>query len=236
MRRIWITLLAIATALVITLPAGAVKPDNPGKPSPDEPDTIGGFTCIADPYTDIMFESDDFVINLGGKDTGLPSSVCVDVMTTVASRWQVTVTGSGGRSLGLATRDSHGPGDPCGGSGARGEEIYGQFTLPLEEDTFFDKIPAATVNACGTAFAEWIEPYPGEEESPPWDADAICSAVDPTNPEAPCGAWDKLTDHPHPLVLQATFAGSKDGTATVCIDLHPLEDPGHIPAACGGDL
>lgn len=43
MRRSWIMLLAVVLALVVALPAGAGKPDNPGKPAPDPDPEI--WTC-----------------------------------------------------------------------------------------------------------------------------------------------------------------------------------------------
>ena len=226
MRRIWITLLLIALATLLTVPAaGKGKPDEPGKPDPpDEPDAVGGYTCLADsgPFADILLAKDDFVFELGGRKTGLPGNLCVDVMSQGGS-WKVSVIdGDGGRSMSLIARDSHGPGDSCGGVGVSGaDEIYSStFTL--------DAIPAATVNACGTQFAEWIEDYPGTGD-PLWDADAICKAALGPDAEAPCGVFDELPDA-HPLVLQVSFSGSNYATAEVCVDLPPHEDD--IPAVC----
>lgn len=62
-KRIWIALLAIATALVIVLPAGA-KPDKPGKPNT-------GFKPMACQVDDV-FESAD-VRNAGGTSFDVPA-------------------------------------------------------------------------------------------------------------------------------------------------------------------
>jgi len=221
--RFWTVLAAVAVALVMALPAGAKgPPDGKGPKDPgDDANTIGGYTCIDAGDSTAEPATDDFVIELGGKATGLPDYVCVDVMTTEPGRWNVTVTGSGARHLTLIPRDSVAPGDSCGGVAARGEEhIYGQFTLPLDvsEETRTE-IPAATVNACGTEFAEWITPWSGVG-TPLWDATAVCAAL---GSEAPCGADIALPGHAHPLVLQALFGGRNNGTATVCVDLPPYD-------------
>jgi len=227
--RIWIVLIVVAVALVMALPAGAKgPPDGKGPKDPgDDPNTIGGFTCVDAGDSTAAPMTDDFVIELGGKRTGLPNYVCVDVLTTEAGRWNITVTGAGARGLALIPRDSVAPGDSCGGVGARGEEhIYGQFTLPLDvPEELRTEIPAATVNACGTEFAEWVaEPAPTGATL--WDATAICDAVDA---EVPCGVEVPLEGHPHPLILQARYAGRNNGTATICVDLPPHD----VGSPCG---
>lgn len=231
MKRLWITLVASAIAIAAAMPASAkppncdVDPSHPScKPADDEP--LAGYTCgIGNPGARLV--NDDFVVELGGRDTGLSGYECVDVLSTVGGRWNITVTGAGARSLLLVPRDSDSPGDSCGGViFRRAANIYTSFTLPLDipEETRTE-IPVATVNACGTQFAEWVDAYSGTE--PPIAADEICGEAG-----VPCRIAEQMTDQPHPLVLQASYAGSHSGSVRICVDLPPHAVNGTMPNIC----
>jgi hypothetical protein len=103
----------------------------------------------------------------------------------------VTVDGSGATEVLLILRDSYQPGDFCVEARMRGSEIYGQWTLPRPDDPF-TQIPAATVNACGVEYGEWI------------DGELVMgrqSGVD------------------HPLALHAFFRGKNKAAATIHVAL-----------------
>jgi len=147
--RFWIVLLAISMACAIALPAGAVKPDKPGKPPPDEP--LAGTTCKAigewgDPFS-------------GGEvPVTLSENACIDVMVETAGTWTVKVDEIGDgtlRWLSLVIRDSVAPGDACDSVSYRGD-IPSVITLDGFESDGNPGITGAWVNSCGTDWAEWV--------------------------------------------------------------------------------
>ena len=176
MRRFLFLLLAVLMALVVALPAGAGKPDcstypagHPQACQSDDPtpEPIGaGTVCGPDEYPDGIegIQSADFSFTLGGKQDG----ACIDVISTESDPgkgWEVTITGSGAHYLGVIPRDSISAGDSCGGYLLRSEaRIY--TTRTLGYDGF---MPAATINACGTDFAEWVNTDVWADVEPiPW--------------------------------------------------------------------
>jgi len=151
MKRLLIILLALATALLFAVPAGAKKPDKPGKP---DREPLAGTTCVT-PWSDGDIKdkdgdgwSDDFTLLLDANN----ESACVDVLTNTAGPWHVTVTdlsGDGVRNMTIVPRDAYAPGDSCGGEGRRGSTVYDPWVFPHPEDPRgFTEIPVATVNAC----------------------------------------------------------------------------------------
>lgn len=211
MRRFFIPFLFLVTAmmLIVALPAGAGKPDcsDPRTTHPpcDKGDagdeTLHGTVCDPDDYPNnldgqqiVGVQEDDFAFTLSGKQ----DSACIDVVS-VEGRWEVTITGDGARYLGVIPRDSISPGDSCGGYLLRSEgDIYGGEPLILGYAGF---LPAATINACGVDFAEWVDfgSY-GLDES-------YCSAYNDDG--TMCEVAEKV-DVTHPLVLQAFLRGSAD--------------------------
>ncbi len=223
MRRTWIMLLAVALALVIAAPAGADKPNcNPEDPNytPDHPTCqdeepsdelpMGGTMCDPAGYPEGIYgvQSNDFTFTLEGKKPG----TCIDVMSGKGA-WEVTVTGEGARYLGLIPRDSIAAGDSCGGWLLRSAaNIYGDSPHILG---YNGSVPAATINACGTDWAEWVDI---EEWSGP-DLEADCAAF--SDDEKQCLVTEQLPVA-HPLVLQV-FMQSGGGSTTFYVDLPPLD-------------
>jgi hypothetical protein len=226
MRRIFIALAALALALVVAAPAGAVKPNcDPDDPNytPDHP------TCASDdPGDEVPFagtmcdpaeypagidgvQTGDFTFTLAGKKPG----TCIDVISDEGI-WEVTVTGEGARYLGLVPRDSIAPGDSCGGWLLRTEaNIYKTHTF----SAYGGPMPAATINACGTEWAEWVD-----VDLPGLDPAVDCVAVDGDQ----CLVADAL-DIPHPLAFHV-FMQSGGGSTTFHVDLPPLgPDPPDLP-------
>lgn len=221
MKRIWIMLLAVALALAMAAPAGAGKPncDDPDSEHPacqgEEPGDelpMGGTMCDPAEYPPGIdgVQSENFTFTLEGKKP----YACIDVMTAIAGPWEVTVTGEGARYLGLIPRDSIAPGDSCGGPLLRSEaNIY---TASPHILGYNGSVPAATINACGTEWAEWIDSG--------LVSDADCAAV--SDDESQCLATGQPTDEDglliaHPLVLQV-FMQSGGGSTTFYVDLPPL--------------
>jgi hypothetical protein len=151
-------------------------------------------------------QTGDFWFTLAGKKPG----TCIDVLTETAGPWEVTVTGEGARYLGLIPRDSIAPGDSCGGPLLRNEaNIYGSSPHILGYDGI---VPAATINACGTEWTEWVD-----------------IATPGLVPETDCVATDgdqclvaAALDVAHPLILQV-FMQSGGGSTTFYVDLPPLD-------------
>jgi hypothetical protein len=155
-------------------------------------------------------QSDDFTFTLSGKQDG----ACIDVVS-VEGPWEVTITGEGARYLGIIPRDSIGPGDSCGGYLLRREgNIYGSNPLFLGYDGF---LPAATINACGTDFGEWVDIGLGglDPRLVADDGGGDCAAIEGDL----CFVTERIGDVEHPLVLQAFLSGSADGTTTIKVVL-----------------
>jgi hypothetical protein len=179
--------LVMAISVVMAMAAGPALAKKGDKGPPDR-DPVGGHTCEeqAPPGPVVTWADDSHFSFTLDRDNG---SACVDVLAP-AGPWQVTVEGSGARSLTLVPGDSYSPGDSCGGASLHAGSIYGTLTLPLPIDTR-TKIPAATVNACGVAFGEWIGEVLVMEQ----------------------------TGDPNPLVFQAFLTGGNKATATIHVDL-----------------
>ncbi len=158
---------------------------------------------------------DDFTFTLGGKQDG----TCIDVISAPGP-WHVTITGEGARYLGVIPRDSIGPGDSCGGWLLRSTIYdYGEdnpLILGYFGDDDAQSIPAATINACGTDFAEWIELeyLTGSEQQ------AHCYEGIKTNDK--CLVTEQV-DVTHPLVLQVFLRGSANGKTIFEVDLPQIE-------------
>lgn len=218
MKRLWIALSALALVLVIAAPAGAVKPDctDPNSTHPtcqdDEPGDevpFAGTMCDPAGYPAGIdgVQAGDFTFTLEGKKPG----TCIDVLTEIAGPWEVTVTGEGARYLGLIPRDSIGPGDSCGGYLLRNEaNIYGSSPHILGYD---GSVPAATINACGTEWSEWVD-----IATQGLDSDVDCVAIEGDQ----CLVAEQLAIA-HPLILQV-FMQSGGGSTTFHVDLPPLDD------------
>ncbi len=219
-----IMLLAAALALLMALPAAADKPQcDPNLPDPtpehsacqdDDPGDdlpMGGTMCDPAEYPAGIegVQDGDFTFTLAGKKPG----TCIDVMTSIEGLWEVTVTGEGARYLGLIPRDSIAAGDSCGGWLLRtAANIYGNSPHILG---YNGSVPAATINACGTGYAEWVDvDWPG------LNLEADCAAF--SNDGGECLVTEELPDVPHPLVLQV-FMQSGGGSTTFAVDLPPLD-------------
>lgn len=188
----------LAALLLVAAPAVAKK--GGGKGPPDGP--TGGYTCSGEEFTareafsGVIADDSygdgvaDFTVTLDRST----DSVCIDVIAP-AGKWLVNVTGSGARGLTLVPRDSFSPGDSCGGASLSAKSVYGNLTLPLPIDSR-EEIPAATVNACGVVYGEWIA---GE------------LVIEQTGVE-------------HPLVFQAFLTGGGKASTTISVDL-PAEQP-----------
>jgi hypothetical protein len=211
-------LCVVALTVAAATPATAkvdcdVRPDHPACQTDDPAGELpmGGTMCDPAGYPDGIdgVQYGDFTFTLEGKKPG----TCIDVMSA-AGPWEVTITGEGARYLVLVPRDSIAAGDSCGGYLLRNEaNIYGASPHILGYD---GTIPAATINACGTDWAEWVDiDWPG------------------LNPEADCAAFSDggnqclvtkdLPDVPHPLILQVGMQ-SGGGSTTFYVDLPPLDD------------
>ncbi len=201
-------LLAAVLVLAAAVPAGAKKPDKPGPPPSDE--ILAGTMCDPAEYPDgvVGIQTDDFEFTLGGRQDG----TCIDVLTDVAGPWTVTITGDGARYLGVIPRDSIGPGDSCGGYLVR-SGIYDHGPGNPLVMGYEGSVPAATINACGTEFGEWVD-------ETLVDADA-CVAFDPDdgyNESGLCQVNDAVPIA-HPLVLQVFLKGQAGTTTHFVVDL-----------------
>lgn len=213
MRRSLILLLTITVALVLAAPASAGKPNcveppyHPSCPSDDGAEELPAGGTVCDPATEANHDSwapgsgDTFTVTLSGKDDG----ACIDVLTGERMVWTVDIGGSGARYVGVIPRDSIGPGDSCGGYLMRSEsQIYTTHILGYD-----GTIPAATVNACGTDFAEWVDPGVVADDS--------CVAF-----ESELCLVTEATGDPHPLVLQIFMRGNADGATTFTFAFEPV--------------
>ncbi len=236
MRRFTIGFTVVVLVLLFASVAGAVPPDPcekdlnhplctdpppsttttaPPSTTTTQPDLPpGGTMCDPDEYPknpDGTFQIEgiqetDFTFTLTGKKPG----TCIDVLTTIAGGWEVTVTGEGARYLGLIPRDSIGPGDSCGGYLLRNAaNIYGSSPHILGYE---GSVPAATINACGAEWAEWVD-----VALPGLDPEVDCVA----NEGDQCLVADQI-GVAHPLVLQV-FMQSGGGSTTFHVDLPPLD-------------
>ncbi len=214
-KKTMIVALALFALVVATVPAGARPPEGKGKPGPTDDTALGGGT-MCDPAGYPLDETgeklvgvqtNDFTFTLGGKQDG----TCIDVIS-IEGPWKVTIAGDGARYLGVIPRDSIGPGDSCGGWLLRSTIYdYGKGT-PLILG-YNGIVPAATVNACGTDFAEWVD-----IELEGLTPDKDCVVLD----EGLCLVGAELPTVPHPLVLQVFLRGSANGTTTFEVDLPPI--------------
>lgn len=221
--------LALLLALLALAPASAGKPDcsvDDSHPSckTDDPvadeEPFAGTMCDPAGYPDTPdgtklegVQDTDFAFVLEGKKP----ETCIDVLSEEGP-WEVTVTGEGARYLVLVPRDSIAPGDSCGGWLLRNEaNIYGASPHILGYD---GSIPAATVNACGTQFGEWVDVgLPGLNPTLASDG-GDCAAF--SEDESMCLVTEQL-QIPHPLVLQVA-AQSGGGQSTFYVDLPPLDN------------
>ena len=141
MKRFWTVLVVVAVALVMALPAGAVKPANPpGKPPADEP--LVGLTCAeaeADGFdrVSVNWSADytTFTVKIGYRE-----NACVDV-TSGAGDWKVDVDMGGALEVGMGVQDSVAPGDACWGGCAGGGVIS-------ESGLYSFYTPASIIDAC----------------------------------------------------------------------------------------
>ena len=229
MKRFWIMLLVIAVAIVIALPVSAKPPlcsensehpaciPDPTDPPPDN-EPIPGETCYALGYWESEPVTGDFQITLGGDH---PHEYCIDVVSTFGD-WEITVIpGGGGKilSLNLFLRDSFSPGDGCVCVMDDGKLSCGHCgytfrskTLPSDPVLFRDT-PGATVNACGTDFAEYVGSYWADE-----DGIEVFHRGELVTTS---------TDNESPLSFLPSMRGTGDATVTLTVDLpvDALNDP-----------
>jgi hypothetical protein len=219
MKRFWIVLLIAAIAIVIAVPVSAAPPcsEKPNHPKcipddsgelPPQDAPLSGTVCDPAEYPDgiVGIQTDDFSFTLSGKNDG----TCIDVISDQGP-WEVTITGTGARFLGVIPRDSIAPGDSCGGYQLRGgSDIYGSNPLILG---YNGEIPAATINACGTDFGEWVN-----KDLPGLNPDIDCAVIE--GAECLVAKQIKVTQ---PLILQAFLSGTADGETTISVDLPPLD-------------
>lgn len=231
MRRFIFGLVVVFTLLLVASVASAVppgfcddKPDHPQCQDPPPSSTttttttaqlpLAGTMCDPAEYPEGIngVQSDDFHFTLEGKKPG----TCIDVLTATAGPWEVTVIGEGARYLGLIPRDSISPGDSCGGPLLRSRaDIYGTHTLGYD-----GSVPAATINACGTEWAEWVDVNLPDLDSRLVSEGGDCAAL--SDDEEQCLVTDELPVA-HPLVLQV-FMQSGGGSTSFYVDLPPLHD------------
>ncbi len=146
MKRFWTMLVVVAVALVMALPAGAVKPENPGKPPPDEP--LVGLTCAEAAAAGFDHVGVDWDVDNSGRPTftvevGVREDACVDV-TSLEGNWIVTVDMGTALVVPMGVQDSVAPGDSCWG-GCAGDVVI------TESGTYTFYTPASTLNACDDA-------------------------------------------------------------------------------------
>jgi len=208
-------LLFLAMTLIIALPAGAAKPQCddtlPGytpehlscnKDDPGDETPLYGTMCDPADWPDNArgIQEDDFSFTLSGKR----DMACVDVISA-GGPWKVTIDGEGARALTIIPRDSVSPGDSCGGWVLR-NTVY-DHGVGNELILGYDGIvPAATINACGLDFPEWVD----------------ISLVNPEICVETVGDQclvDEMLDVEHPLVLLTFLSGSRGGVTTISVDL-----------------
>lgn len=215
-------------ALVIAFPAGAVKPQcddtlpgyTPKHPScnkddPADETPIGATVCDPAEYPPGIegVQEYDFDFTLSGKQAG----ACIDVISKEGP-WKVTIGGHGARQLGIIPRDSSGPGDSCGGYLLRSKAIiYGSNPLTLGYEGV---IPAATINACGTQYGEWVDIGLDGLDPTLVTEGGDCAVIE----EGLCFVTEQV-DVTQPLVLLAFLGGSADGLTTFHVDLPGVDLP-----------
>jgi hypothetical protein len=210
MRRILILAVVLALPLAAAATAVAKKPDcsvDPAHPScgedPSDGVPLGGTVCDPADYPDgidgVQTGDFDFTLEVEGDNT----YACIDVLAA-AGDWSVTVTGSRARSLLLVGRDSVSPGDACDVVNLRRDDIYIDEGHPLV-------MPAATINACGVDWSEWVG-----LETPELDVENHCVEVDD---DADLCLVADMVDVAHPLVFQASMSGFSDASLTIHVDL-----------------
>lgn len=221
MRRRWLYLIgALVLVLGLSAPAGAAKPQcdpdlpnytpkHPQCQSDDSSEELppGGTVCDPGDYPEGIdgVQYDDFTFTLGSGDGPFQASVCVDVVSNEGP-WSVTITGHGAKNMVIIPRDSAGPGESCGGYRRHSSgQIYGSSPLVLG---FGGVVPAATINACGVEFAEWVD-----LTTPGLIPEVHCAAFD----EAGRCLVTEQVDVTHPLVLLVHLSGS--GSTTFEVDL-----------------
>jgi hypothetical protein len=190
MKRRSMILMAVAAMVLSGAFAAEAKkpPKDPGEPS-------GGYLCTELFGTPGEYTVTDtgFTFTLSGRE----DSRCIDVMHDTPGIWRVTVVGHGATRLVMIPRDSAGPGDSCGGVNLRKTQLRSlgaSFVqeLPHPSDPrHASGIPAATVNACGTNFGEWI------------DGQLVMEA----------------TGEPHPLAFVVNMSGYPTAELTIEVEL-----------------
>jgi hypothetical protein len=188
----WLIVGLVAALVAISASPAAAKKGDKGPPDRPADDPIGGYTCVEKgqfPAWEVGLGYFTFEL-----DATTPT-VCVDVWSDWPGEWDVLIEGSGARGISLILRDSFSPGDGCAALNLGRDDMYGQHSLlePVSGSTIAASVPASTVNACGTAYGEWID---GSIEI-------------------------EQTGEPHPLALVVSMrkSGKTGGTATVRIDL-----------------
>lgn len=163
MRRWFILLLILGVAFALESPVAAAPPkceENPEAPGcktePGGDDApLAGKSCADDPFAVTFARSEDFVVTVAsGQDACIDVSEATRGVWTDESGapipWRVAIETSGAvREVFVIPRDSHGPGDSCGGYRFRKSDIPDHFELP--------GAPGSYANACGTEFAEIID-------------------------------------------------------------------------------
>lgn len=215
-RRLMIMVVALALPLAMATTASGAPDctdpkfaDNPActdpDPDPQEP-PAGGTVCDPAAYpADIDgVQYDDFTFTLSSEKVSM-TTVCIDVVSDEGP-WSVTITGEGAKYLVIWPRDSAGAGDSCGGYRLRGSgQIYGSNPLVLGGDD--GVVPAATINACGVEFAEWVD-----LDTPGLDPE-LCADFDGAGQ---CLVTEQV-DVIHPLALLVSLQGR--GSTTFEVDL-----------------
>jgi len=149
MKRLLIGLVVLGLLAAFAGPAGAVKPDKPGKPPPDQQ---VGVTC-AEAYPNYpKMKKETLEVTRGSSFTialtRAQPMACYDITTTNAEPGVWTVMfdedSAAPREMHVMVRDSV-PGDFCGTEGFQTRS--GQHMFALWE---FPDIPAAARDACGT--------------------------------------------------------------------------------------
>lgn len=184
------TILMTVTAIAL---AGALTAD--AKKPPREPDPpSGGYLCSEYDYSPGEYTLTDtgFTFTLRGRF----DHRCIDVMHDTAGVWHVTVVGDDMTRLVMTPFDST-PGESCGGVNLRrvhldrlGDSFVQELPIP-SDPRHAAGIPAATVNACGTEFGEWI------------------------GGELVMGA----TGAPHPLAFVVNMEGKPSTVVTITVEL-----------------
>jgi hypothetical protein len=177
MRRVSIALIVCSVALALAIPAGAAKPvcsdlhsTHPACQDPGEAPEVANDSCHAHGEWGPLPVSGNFEVTLGGRNTGYPDGLCIDVLTDPGD-WRVEIETTGKvQSLNLFMRDSVGAGDACfttpDGTSSCGY-MFRSSNIPAEQ--VFADIPGAWANACGI---EW-----GEHVGSSWDGGSFTAGA-----------------------------------------------------------